>query len=69
MRLCNSTNIFNFNLKIPYTVSPENAIAALAAAGYKHIDMNLCGLSRIGKPSNRIGRLTEIGNWFEKYLK
>ncbi|MBE5772779.1 MAG: sugar phosphate isomerase/epimerase [Clostridiales bacterium] len=50
MRLCNSTNIFNFNLKIPYTVSPENAIAALAAAGYKHIDMNLCGLSRIGKP-------------------
>lgn len=27
------------------------------------------GLSRIGKPSNRIGRLTEIGNWFEKYVK
>jgi len=50
MRLCNSTNIFNFNLKIPYTVSPENAIAVLAAAGFKHIDMNLCGLSRIGKP-------------------
>ena len=27
------------------------------------------GLSRIGKPQNRISRLTEIGNWFEKYLK
>jgi len=27
------------------------------------------GLSRIGKPKNRIGRLTEIGNWFETYLK
>ena len=27
------------------------------------------GLSRIGKPENRIGRLTEIGSWFEKYLK
>ena len=26
-------------------------------------------LSRSGKPQNRIGRLTEIGNWFEKYLK
>ena len=50
MRLCNSTNILNFNMKIPYTVSPENAIAVLAAAGYKHVDMNLCGLSRVGKP-------------------
>jgi len=27
------------------------------------------GLSRIGKPKNRIHRLTEIGSWFEKYLK
>ncbi|MBP3646920.1 MAG: S9 family peptidase, partial [Clostridia bacterium] len=27
------------------------------------------GLSRIGRPQNRIGRLTEIGSWFEKYLK
>lgn len=26
-------------------------------------------LSRSGKPQNRISRLTEIGNWFEKYLK
>lgn len=26
-------------------------------------------LSRSGKPENRISRLTEIGNWFEKYLK
>ncbi len=26
-------------------------------------------LSRSGKPHNRISRLTEIGNWFEKYLK
>lgn len=27
------------------------------------------GLSRIGKPQNRISRLIEIGNWFKKYLK
>ena len=26
-------------------------------------------LSRSGKPQNRISRLTEIGDWFEKYLK
>jgi dipeptidyl aminopeptidase/acylaminoacyl peptidase len=26
-------------------------------------------LSRSGKPQNRVSRLTEIGNWFEKYLK
>lgn len=26
-------------------------------------------LSRSGKPKNRISRLSEIGNWFEKYLK
>lgn len=26
-------------------------------------------LSRSGKPKNRISRLTEIGGWFEKYLK
>lgn len=26
-------------------------------------------LSRSGKPHNRISRLTEIGDWFEKYLK
>lgn len=26
-------------------------------------------LSRSGKPKNRISRLTEIGDWFEKYLK
>ena len=27
------------------------------------------GLSRVGRPENRIGRLTEICNWFDKYLK
>lgn len=27
------------------------------------------GLSRTGRPKNRIGRLTEIGDWFETYLK
>lgn len=26
-------------------------------------------LSRSGKPKNRISRLSEIGDWFEKYLK
>jgi len=26
-------------------------------------------LSRSGKPENRLTRLTEIGSWFEKYLK
>ena len=26
-------------------------------------------LSRSGKPKHRIRRLTEITNWFEKYLK
>ena len=26
-------------------------------------------LSRSGKPANRIRRLTEIGGWFDKYLK
>lgn len=50
MRLSNSTNILNFDFKKPYMVSPENSIAVLAAAGFKHIDVNLCGLSRVGKP-------------------
>ena len=27
------------------------------------------GLSRIGKPENRISRLTEIGDWFRRFLK
>ena len=38
MRLSNSTNILNFDFKKPYMVSPENSIAVLAAAGFKHIE-------------------------------
>jgi len=49
MRLSTSTNILNFDLKQPYAISPEHAISVCAAAGYKYIDINICGLCRVGK--------------------
>lgn len=61
MRLSNSTNIVNFDMKIPYQISPDHAISVLAAAGYKYVDMNLCGLSRVGK---KIAPMT-LDNWEE----
>ena len=61
MRLSNSTNIVNFDMKIPYQISPDHAISVLAAAGYKYVDMNLCGLSRMGK---KIAPMT-LDNWEE----
>ncbi|MCI8887249.1 MAG: sugar phosphate isomerase/epimerase [Hungatella sp.] len=49
MKLCTSTNIMNFHLGKPYSVSMEDAVRACAAAGYKYIDANLCGFSRPGQ--------------------
>lgn len=49
MRLSTSTNILNFDLKTPYMVSAEHSISVCAAAGYRYLDVNLCGLSRVGK--------------------
>lgn len=50
MKLCTSTNIMNFDLGKPYSISLEEAVRACAAAGYKYIDANLCGFARPGQP-------------------
>ncbi len=54
----------------------SDAIQMFTALKMNGVDAKLClfkgenhELSRSGKPENRISRLTEIGNWFEKYLK
>ena len=54
----------------------SDAIQMFTALKLNGVDSKLClfhgenhELSRSGKPENRISRLTEIGNWFEKYLK
>lgn len=51
-------------------------IQMFTALKYHGVDSRLCmfrgenhELSRSGKPKHRIRRLTEITNWFEKYLK
>ena len=49
MRLSTSTNIANFDLRKPYEQMMESAIGICAAAGYRYLDANLCGLSRPGK--------------------
>lgn len=49
MRLSTSTNIANFDKRVPYQQMMENAICVCAAAGYHYLDANLCGLSRPGK--------------------
>lgn len=50
MRLSTSTNLMNFSLGKPYLVTMEHAVSVCAAAGYRYLDANLCGLSRVGKP-------------------
>ena len=49
MRLSTSTNIMNFSLGKPYMVTMEHAISVCAAAGYRYLDANLCGMSRKDK--------------------
>lgn len=61
MRLCTSTNIVNFHRGLPYMVPFEHALSLCAAAGYRHVDANLCGMSRQGKP---VSPMTEDG-WEE----
>lgn len=62
MRLSTSTNLMNFDHGKPYMVSAEHAISALAAAGYRYLDINLCGMCRPGK---RFAPMTE-DNWEEQ---
>ena len=54
----------------------SDAIQMFTALKMNGVDSRLClfhgenhELSRSGKPLNRISRLTEIGDWFDKYLK
>ena len=54
----------------------SDAVQMFTALKMNGVDSKLClfhgenhELSRSGKPLNRISRLTEIGDWFEKYLK
>lgn len=61
MRLSTSTNILNFDVKMPYMASMEHAVTVCAAAGYHYIDANLCGMSRVDK---RFSPMTE-DNWEE----
>ena len=62
MRLSTSTNIMNFDHGKPYMVSFEHAVSTCAAAGYRYLDINLCGMSRAGK---RFAPMTE-DNWEEQ---
>ena len=62
MRLSTSTNIMNFDHGKPYMVSFEHALSTCAAAGYRYLDVNLCGMSRAGK---RFAPMTE-DNWEEQ---
>ena len=62
MRLSTSTNIMNFDHGKPYMVSFEHAVSTCAAAGYRYLDVNLCGMSRAGK---RFAPMTE-DNWEEQ---
>ena len=59
MRLSTSTNLMNFDARLPYMVSMPHAISALATAGYRFLDANLCGCSRRGR---RFAPMTE-DNW------
>ena len=72
------------NAKIPtlfiqsdedYRCWMSDAIQLFTALKMNGVESRLClfhgeshGLSRIGKPENRIGRLTEIGDWFRRFL-
>ena len=54
----------------------SEGIQMFQALQYNGIESRLCifkgeshGLSHVGKPRNRAGRLAEITRWFEKYLK
>lgn len=56
MRLSTSTNLMNFDAGKPYMVSMEHAMSALAAAGYRYLDANFCGMSR---ENTRFAPMTE----------
>lgn len=59
-----------------YKSTLTEALQMFTSLKYHGVETRLCifrgenhSLSTSGKPSNRIKRLTEIKNWFEKYLK
>lgn len=56
MRLSTSTNIVNFHMRLPYMAPFEHAVSVCAAAGYRYVDANLCGMCRKGK---RFAPMTE----------
>jgi len=54
----------------------SDAVQMFTALQMKGVDSKIClfkgeshGLSRIGRPKNRVGRLTEMLNWMDKYCK
>lgn len=59
-----------------YRCPVTESIQMFTALQYNGVESRLCifngeshGLSRSGRPRNRINRLKEITDWFEKYLK
>ena len=50
MKLSTSTAIINFDKGKPYQVSVDVSARTCAEAGYKDIDISLCGYSRTGQP-------------------
>jgi len=59
-----------------YNCTIDQGVEMFAAMKYFGVPSRMCvfegenhSLSRTGKPRHRIRRLTEIMNWFEKYLK
>ena len=76
---------YAYNIKTPtlfihsnkdYRCPISNAYELFSALKLNNVDTKLCifnneshGLSRIGKPKNRICRMEEILNWFEIYFK
>ena len=66
MRLSTSTNIVNFHMRVPYMAPIEHAVSVCAAAGYRYIDANLCGMCRPGKrfaPMTEDSWETEARRW------
>lgn len=72
---CHTPTLF-IHAENDYRCPVSEGISMFQALKVKGVEARLCifkgeshGLSRSGKPKNRIKRLREITNWYEKYLQ
>lgn len=50
MKLSTSTNIMFYSQGVPGEIQVDLAVKACAEAGFRHVDANLCGFCRPGRP-------------------